>query len=132
MMRFQNLLSDSREMLQIAGEKLIETPKPTVYVSAYTVAVGISSFMDWFSEALPKIAIFAGIIGVLVLARLNHKKGKLTDLEALLRDEQLKAARFSVETAQQEAENAHIENRLLREKMRLMGVELRRDEDKKL
>lgn len=131
-MKLPSLLSDSREMLQIAGERLIESPKPTVYVSAYTFAVGISSFMDWFSEALPKIAIFAGIVGVLVLARLNHKKGKLTDIETLLKDKQLEAARYEVETAQHAAENAHIKNRMLREEMRQMGVELRRDEDKKL
>ena len=129
-MKLPTLLNDSREMLQIAGEKLIESPKPTVYVSAYTFAVGISSFMDWFSEALPKIAIFAGIVGVLVLARLNHKKGKLTDIETLLKDKQLEAARYDVEAAQHAAEAAQIKVRAMREELRLKGVEIR-EEDRK-
>ncbi len=129
-MKLPSLLNDSKEMLQIAGERLIESPKPTVYVSAYTFAVGISSFMDWFSEALPKIAIFAGIVGVLVLARLNHKKGKLTDIETLLKDKQLEAARFEVEEAKHAAEAAQIKVRTMREELRLKGVELR-EEDRK-
>lgn len=117
MMKLPTILSDSKEILQIAGEKLIETPKPTVYMSVYTFAVGMSSFIDWFSAALPKLAVLAGFVGVCVLARLNWKKTKLTEAETILKD--------------LEAENARIENRILREKMRQMGVELRRDEDRK-
>ena len=123
-MKLPSLLTDSREILQTAAEKLIESPKPTVYMSAYTFAVGMSAFFNWFSEALPKIAIFAGIVGVCVLARLNHKKTKLTERETILKDQEIEKEKIN-------AENARIENRILREKMRQMGVELRRDEDKK-
>lgn len=114
-MKLPTLLTESREILQIVGEKLIESPKPTLYVSAYAFAVGMTDVIDFFNAAIPKLAVLAGFIGVVILARLNWKKTKLTDAEKLLKD--------------LEAENARIENRILREKMRKMGVELRREED---
>ena len=122
-MKLTTLLNESKELLQIVGEKMIESPKPTLYVSAYSFAVGMSSFIDWFSEALPKMAVLAGFAGVIVLARLNLKKTRLTEAETVLKD-------IEAETARIDAENARIENRILLEKLKNMGVELRREDDK--
>jgi len=108
-MKLPNVLIDSIEIVQLSAEKLIASPKTTAVVSAYSVAAGLSAFIDWFSDALPKMAIFAGLLGALVLAYLNWKKIKVAEAEAL--------------KLKWEAENAELKNRQLKETMsHRMGI----------
>jgi hypothetical protein len=130
-MKLPSILSESAQVAQIVAEKLTETDKPTIYASAYTIALSITSFAQWFSESLTQIGILTGIVGVLILARLNHKTTKLREVETLLKQAELEAAQYEAEQRRAGEENARLENRILREKMKNMGVELRRDEDKK-
>lgn len=107
-MKWHNLIADSQELLQTAVEKAAESPKTTVLVSAYSFLAGFSAMADWFSSALPKMAIFAGFIGALILAYLNWKKTKLIDIEA---------------------EGARLKNRMIREEMRRLKIEIRDEDD---
>ena len=131
MMKLPNILSESAQVAQIVAEKLTETDKPTIYASAYTIALGVSSFVDWFSQSLSQIGILTGIFGVLILARLNHKTTKLREIETALKAVELEAAQAQAAERKDEAESARIEMRIMREKLKNLGVELRRDEDKK-
>lgn len=107
-MKLPQIIEDSKELLQIGGERILESPKTTIAVSAYSMVAGLSSLVNWFAEALPTLAIFAGFIGAVVLAQLNYKKRKLAEIET---------------------ENAKLKGRILREQMREMKIELR-DEDR--
>ena len=131
MMKLPNILSESAQVAQIVAEKLTETDKPTIYASVYTIALGVSSFVDWFSQSLSQIGILTGIFGVLILARLNHKTTKLREIETALKAVELEAAQAQAAERKDEAESARIEMRIMREKLKNLGVELRRDEDKK-
>lgn len=131
-MKLPNILSESAQVAQIVAEKLTETDKPTIYASVYTIALGVTSFIDWFSQSLSQIGILTGIFGVLVLARLNHKTTKLREVETQLKAVELAAAQAEADERKSEADSARIENRIMREKLKNLGVELRRDEDRKL
>lgn len=137
-MKLNNLLTESAQVMETVAQRLTETDKPTIYASVYTIAMGITSFIDWFSSSLTQIGILTGIFGVLVLARLNHKTAKLRDVETELKAAELAKAKWEAEqrsdaerTAKIKAENAQLENRRMREQLLKMGVELRRDEDER-
>lgn len=102
-MKLPNILSDSIELAQIAVQKVMNSERTSAAVSVYSVAAGLSAAIDWFNEALPNMAIFAGLMGALVLAYLNWKKIKVAEAEAL--------------KLKWEAENAELRNRQLREAM---------------
>jgi hypothetical protein len=82
--------------LQSAAERVMESPKTTALVSAYSTAAGLAALQQWITGLGSTLAVFAGLIGVLVLARLNWIK----------------------------SENEKIRGRLLREKAHEMGVDL--------
>lgn len=107
-MKFSNILNDSRELLQIGMEKLIETPKPSIAVYSYTFMGGLSSVMGWIVGVLPNLCMLAGFIGTIILAHANWKK----------------AQREGIET-----ETAKMQQRIVREQMRAMSIETR-EEDK--
>lgn len=103
-MKLPQIIEDSRELLQITGEKLSSSPTPTIAVSAYSILSGMSAFFDWFKDVLPSMAIFAGFVGAVVLAQLNWTNRKKAEIEM---------------------ENAKLQQRILREKMKDMNIELR-------
>lgn len=105
-MKWPRIIDDSKELLQITAEKALESPKTTMAVSAYSFVAGLSAFLDWFAQALPTLAIFAGFVGAVVLAHMNWKKRILAEIEA---------------------ENAKLRGRILREQMRQMNIETRED-----
>lgn len=115
-MKLPSVLTDSIEILQITTEKVIANPKTSAFVSAYSVVAGLSAFIDWFAEALPKMAILAGLLGALILAYLNWKKIKVVEAEA--------------RKLAWEAENAELRNRELREAMlrRNPNIEMRKED----
>lgn len=90
-----------RNELQSVAERVIESPKTTAAVSAYSTAAGMASMQQWITGIGSMLAVFAGLIGVLVLARLN-----------LIR-----------------SENEKIRGRILREKATEMGVDLDAGDD---
>jgi len=85
---------------QSAVERVLESPKTTAAVSAYSTAAGLAALQQWITGLGSTLAVFAGLIGVLVLARLNWIK----------------------------SENEKIRGRLLREKAHDMGVDLLEEE----
>lgn len=113
-MKSPSLLSDIGSLMKMTGEALADNYKTTAFVSAYSFAAGLSAFLDWFTTALPTLAIFAGFLGALVLAHLNWKKSKLTDLEA----RKLEA----------ELEYTKLNTRRLREEIRSKGNEVRQED----
>lgn len=115
-MKLPSILTDLIEIASIASERIIANPKTSAFVSAYSVVAGLSAFIDWFSEALPKMAILAGLLGALILAYLNWKKIKVVEAEA--------------RKLAWEAENAELRNRELREAMlkRNPNIEMRKDD----
>lgn len=80
----------------VAIERVIESPKTTVAASAFSTAVGLASLQQWITGLGASLAVWAGLLGVLVLARLNWIK----------------------------SENEKIRSRLLKEKAHEMGVDL--------
>lgn len=85
--------------LQSAIERVAESPKTTAIVSAFSTAAGVASFQQWITGIASTLAVFAGLIGVLVLARLNLIK----------------------------SENEKIRGRMLREKAVEQGINLEED-----
>lgn len=106
-MKFSNILNDSKELLQIGMERLIETPKPSIAVYSYTFMGGLSSVMGWIAGVLPNLCMLAGFIGSVILAHANWKK----------------AQREGIET-----ETAKMQQRIVREEMRMMEIETRKDD----
>lgn len=108
-MKLPQIISDSRELLQIAGEKLTSNPTPTIAVSSYSILSGMSAFFGWFKDVLPSLAIFAGFVGAVVLAQLNWVNRKKAEIDM---------------------ENSKLQGRILREQMRTMNIELRTEDEK--
>jgi hypothetical protein len=109
-MKWHGILSDAKELLQITGEKLIESPKPAIAVYSYSFTMGfLSTAFDVLKTGLPFASMVVGFIGATLMARLTWKKSQ----------------REAIAT-----ETEKLENRMARERMRLMGIELR-DEDEK-
>ncbi len=106
-MSWRETMTQLREISQVVADKVIESPKAAGVVSAYATLSGVAGFFDWVQGALPSLAILAGLIGALVLAWANWKRG-------LLLSEQV--------------ENEKIRGRLMREKVADMGKELRVDD----
>lgn len=103
-MRFEKILSDSREILQIGIEKAADSIKPAIVVYSYTFSAGFSSAMGWIVGVLPNLCMLAGFIGTVILAHANWKKSQ----------------REGIET-----ETAKIHQRIAREEMRKMKIETR-------
>jgi len=103
-MRWPSILNDSKELFQIMGEKLIESPRPALSVFSYSFTVGLLSTMyDWFRDGLPFASMVVGFIGAALMARLTWKKSQ----------------RETIET-----ETARMEHRITVERMRKMGIDL--------
>lgn len=106
-MSWNEAMTQLQEISQIAVVKVVESPKAASAVFAYSTLAGVAAALDWMSGALPSLAILAGLIGALVLAWANWKRG-------LLLSEQVA--------------NEKIRGRLLRERVAEMGAELRTDD----
>lgn len=89
-----------RNALQNIAERASESSKATAAVSAYSTAAGLASIQQWITGIGSTLAVFAGLIGVLVLARLNYIK----------------------------SENEKIRGRILREKAVELGIDLDAEE----
>lgn len=85
-----------RNVLHGIAERAIDSPKVTAAVSAYSTAAGVATIQQWITGIGSTLAVFAGLIGVLVLARLNYIK----------------------------SENEKIRGRILREKAVELGINL--------
>jgi hypothetical protein len=85
--------------LQDALARAIESPKVAASASAFSTASGVAALQQWVTGAASTLAVFAGLVGVLVLARLNWIKG----------------------------ENERIRGRILREKAAELGIDLLED-----
>ena len=107
-MRFEKILSDSRELLQIGIERAVDSVKPSMLVYSYTFSAGFSSAMGWIVGALPNLCMLAGFVGTCILAHANYKKSQ----------------REGIET-----ETAKIHQRIAREQMRKMEIETRKGDE---
>lgn len=81
-------------------QRVAESPKATATASAFSTAAGLASIQQWLTGWASTLAVFAGLIGVLVLARLNWIK----------------------------SENEKIRGRILREKAEELGIDLMEDD----
>lgn len=107
-MKWPNILDDSRELFQILGEKLIESPKPAMVSFSYSFTIGLlGTVYDWFREGIPFASMVVGFIGAALMTRLTWKKSQ----------------RESIET-----ETARMEHRITVERMKKMGIELRKED----
>lgn len=86
--------------LQHVATRVAESPKTTAAASAFSTAAGVASFQQWITGLGSTMAVFAGLIGVLVLARLNWIKSR----------------------------NEEIRGRILREKAVELGIDLEDEE----
>lgn len=89
-------MTSLRNGLQNIAERLLDSPKTTTAISTYSTVAGVASMQQWITGIGSTLAVFAGLIGVLVMARLN-----------LIR-----------------SENEKIRGKILREKAIDLGVEL--------
>jgi hypothetical protein len=106
--KWPNILDDSRELFQILGEKLIESPKPAMVSFSYSFTIGLlGTVYDWFREGIPFASMVVGFIGAALMTRLTWKKSQ----------------RESIET-----ETARMEHRITVERMKKMGIELRKED----
>lgn len=107
-MKWPSILNDSKELFQIMAEKLIESPKPAMVSFSYSFTVGLlGTVYDWFREGIPFASMVVGFIGAALMARLTWKKSQ----------------REAIET-----ETAKMERRIAMERMRKMGIELRKED----
>jgi hypothetical protein len=88
-----------RSVLHDIADKAAESSKATAVVSAYSTAAGVATLQQWITGIGSTLAVFAGLIGVLILARLNYIK----------------------------SENEKIRGRILREKATELGIDLSED-----
>lgn len=75
-MNWHVLMMKMSDELRAVGERLVESPKTTAAASAFTTAAGVASFQQWLTGFGSQLAIYGGLAGVLVLARLNWLKGE--------------------------------------------------------
>jgi len=106
-MKLFDVLSDSKELLQIAAEKIAESSKPAMFVYSYTFTAGFVAMVQWFVGILPTLCMLVGFIGSVILANSNRKKSEREGIEKDI---------------------AKIKLRMAREEMKKMGIETR-DED---
>lgn len=107
-MRWSSILDDSRELLQIAAEKLSESPKPAMFSFSYSFTVGLlGTAYDWFREGIPFASMIVGFIGAALMTRLTWKKSQREAIEN---------------------EIAQMEHRITLERMKSMGLEMRKDD----
>ena len=103
-MKFFDVLTDSKELLQIAAEKVAESSKPAIFVYSYTFTAGFIAAVQWFVGVLPTLCMLVGFIGSIILANSNRKKSEREGYEK---------------------EIAKIKLRMVREEMAKMGIETR-------
>ncbi len=85
-----------RSLLHSVVEKALESPKTTAVTSAFSTAAGLASLQQWVTGIGSTLAVLAGLVGALVLARLNYIRG----------------------------ENEKLRGRILREKAIELGIDL--------
>jgi len=125
-MRLPHVLNDLTETVQIGAEKVIGSGRTAAAVSVYSVVAGLSAFINWFTEALPTMAIMAGMVGALVLAWLNWQRIKVVKAEARKLEWEADNAELKNQELRAELEVAKIKQREVREELREMGVETRK------
>ncbi len=107
-MKWHAILNDSKEILQIIGEKLIESPKPAIAVYSYSFGIGLlSTLFEALRTGLPFMSMVVGFIGATLMARLTWKKSQ----------------KVSIDT-----ETAKINHRIAREQLRAMNIETREED----
>lgn len=85
-----------RTVLHDVAQKALESPKTTAAASAFSTAAGLATLQQWVTGVGSTLAVLAGLVGALVLARLNYIKG----------------------------ENEKLRGRILREKAIELGIDL--------
>lgn len=75
-MNWHEVMMRLSDELRVVVEKVAESPKTTAAASAFTTVAGVASFQQWLTGLGSQLAIFGGLFGVLVLARLNWLKGE--------------------------------------------------------
>lgn len=108
-MKYPSILSDLRELWQIVAEKLIDSPKPAIFVSSYSFGVGLLGTMfDWFKDGLPFLSMLAGFLTAVITVRMTSRRN---EREAI------------------ELETAKIKNRIAREELAQHG-EMRAEDER--
>jgi hypothetical protein len=107
-MNYSNETSAWLSELQSVLDKIAESPKSTVAASTFSTAAGVATAAQWLTGMAAGLAVFAGLIATIILARLNWLKG---------------------EQAKQEIENQRLRNQVLRKKAVDLGIEIEDDEE---
>jgi hypothetical protein len=80
-----------RNELLSAAETVASNPKVSAGVSAVTTGLGVASATEWISGPLSSVAILAGIIATVMLARVHWETHKNQVLQnKILRKELIK------------------------------------------
>lgn len=75
-MNWREITMQMSDELRSVGERIAENPKTTAAASVFTTAAGVASFEQWLTGIGSQLAIYGGLFGVMVLARLNWLKGE--------------------------------------------------------
>ena len=71
-MKWPAILNDSKELLQIIGEKATDSPKPAIAVYGYSFTVGLfGTLFDWLQTGLPFMSMVVAFVGATLMARLT-------------------------------------------------------------
>jgi len=89
--------------LQTTLDRIVESPKTTVAASMFSTTAGVAAASQWLTGLAAGLAVFAGLIATIILARLNWIKG---------------------EHAKLEVENQKIRNQLLKKKAHDLGMDI--------
>jgi multisubunit Na+/H+ antiporter MnhF subunit len=103
MMIYLKGMSGWREGLQIAIDRVLESPKTTVAASTFSTTMGIATASQWITGVIGWLAALAGLIATIILARFNWLKG---------------------EHAKLEVENQKLKNEMLRKKAAELGIDI--------
>lgn len=107
-MKLHDVIMHLRDVSTSAVERIAESGKTTAAVSFFSTSVGVASFQQWITGMQASVAAFAGVFGVLVLARLNWLRG---------------------ESEKERRKNERIRGQLLRERAAAAGIEIEDEDD---
>lgn len=93
-------MTNLRSVLHNIAERAVESPKTIAATSAFSTAAGLASLQQWVTGIGSTLAVFAGLIGALALARLNYIR----------------------------SENEKLRGKILREKAIELGIDLEKED----